>query len=95
MIISWLIELYLNQLGEMKDQGAKAKSDLDRAQEDFRKLLAQSRVKVCTNLEFEVFNVMRWCLVMPKLSLVNVGYRFLKMAQILFHCHPYTKASVV
>ena len=46
MIVTWLIELYLNQLGEMKDQGEKVKPELDRLQEDFRKFLAQSRVKV-------------------------------------------------
>ncbi len=46
MIVTWLIELYLNQLGELKDQGDKAKTELDKLQEDFRKLLVQSRVKV-------------------------------------------------
>eukprot|EP00794_Sanderia_malayensis_P016888 gene16888-18594_t len=45
MIVTWLIELYLNQLGEMKDQGEKAKSELDKMQEDFRKLLVQTSVK--------------------------------------------------
>ncbi len=46
MIVTWLIELYLNQLGDLRDQGDKAKIELDRYQEDFRKFLMQSRVKV-------------------------------------------------
>ena len=49
MIVTWLIELYLNQIGEMRDRGLQAKKkkvELERIQEDFRKLLIQSRVKV-------------------------------------------------
>eukprot|EP00795_Rhopilema_esculentum_P013011 gene13011-3779_t len=47
MILTWLIELYLNQIGELKDQGSKSRTELERLQEDFRKLLAQSKVKHC------------------------------------------------
>lgn len=50
MIVTWLIELYLNQIGEMRDRGLQAKKkkvELERIQEDFRKLLIQSRVKQC------------------------------------------------
>ena len=44
MLIMWLIELYLNDLGSLKEAGAKAKrKDL---QEEFRKFLAQTKVKV-------------------------------------------------
>ena len=50
MIVTWLIELYLNQLGELRDQGDKSKVDFDMLQEEFRKFLAQTRVKVGTRL---------------------------------------------
>lgn len=44
MLIMWLIELYLNDLGSLKEEDAKAKhEDL---QEEFRKFLAQTKVKV-------------------------------------------------
>ena len=46
MILTWLIELYLNQIGELKDRGLEARRECDRVEEEFRKLLAQSRVKV-------------------------------------------------
>ena len=46
MIITWLIELYLNQIGELKDRGSNAKMELEGIVEEFRKLLVQSRVKV-------------------------------------------------
>ena len=44
MLIMWLIELYLNDLGTLKEEGAGAKKeDLE---EEFRKFLAQTKVKV-------------------------------------------------
>ena len=44
MLIMWLIELYLNDLGTLKEEGASAKKeDLE---EEFRKFLAQTKVKV-------------------------------------------------
>lgn len=44
MLIMWLIELYLNDLGGLKEEGATAKhEDLE---EEFRKFLAQTKVKV-------------------------------------------------
>ena len=46
MILTWLIELYLNQIGELKDRGLEARRERDRVEEEFRKLLAQTRVKV-------------------------------------------------
>ena len=44
MLIMWLIELYLNDLGSLNEEVAKAKhEDLE---EEFRKFLAQTKVKV-------------------------------------------------
>ena len=44
MLIMWLIELYLNDLGNLKENDAKAKHD--DLEEEFRKFLAQTKVKV-------------------------------------------------
>lgn len=45
MLIMWLIELYLNDLGGLKEEGAIAKhEDLE---DEFRKFLAQTKVKTC------------------------------------------------
>ena len=50
MLTMWLIELYLNDLGSLKESDAKAKhEDL---QEEFRKFLAQTKVKVSHTLQF-------------------------------------------
>ena len=44
MIVMWLIELYLDHLGQLKEEGdRKARDSL---QDEFRKLLSQTRVKV-------------------------------------------------
>ncbi|XP_046364864.1 vacuolar protein sorting-associated protein 18 homolog isoform X1 [Haliotis rufescens] len=45
MLVTWLIELYLNQLGELKEQGMDDSEDYMRIQEQFRKFLGQTRVK--------------------------------------------------
>lgn len=44
MLIMWLIELYLNDLGGLKEENAKLK--YESLQEEFRKFLAQTKVKV-------------------------------------------------
>lgn len=44
MLIMWLIELYLNDLGGLKEENAKLK--YEGLQEEFRKFLAQTKVKV-------------------------------------------------
>ena len=44
MLIMWLIELYLNDLGGLKEENAKPK--YEGLQEEFRKFLAQTKVKV-------------------------------------------------
>lgn len=44
MLIMWLIELYLNDLGSLKENDAKSKRKY--LEEEFRKFLAQTKVKV-------------------------------------------------
>ena len=46
MLVMWLIEIYLNQLGVLKEQGEVMDQKYDRLQEEFRKYLNQPRVKV-------------------------------------------------
>ena len=47
MLVMWLIEIYLNQLGVLKEQGEDMDQKYDLTQEEFRKFLNQARVKVC------------------------------------------------
>ena len=49
MILTWLIEIYLNQLGTLKEQGEDNTDGYEQLQEEFRKFLAQPRVKDCMN----------------------------------------------
>ena len=46
MITMWLIELYLNKLGELKDGGEEKRRISREFKMIFRKLLATSKVKV-------------------------------------------------
>ena len=46
MLVMWLIEIYLNQLGVLKEQGDDMDERYDVVQEEFRKFLNQPRVKV-------------------------------------------------
>ncbi len=46
MLVMWLIEIYLNQLGVLKEQGDDMDDKYDQLQEEFRKFLHQPRVKV-------------------------------------------------
>lgn len=49
MLVMWLIELYLNDLGSLKEeQVASKREDL---LDEFRKFLAQTKVKVITGNE--------------------------------------------
>ncbi|KAJ7357587.1 Vacuolar protein sorting-associated protein 18 like protein [Desmophyllum pertusum] len=58
MLIMWLIELYLNDLGSLKEEGSQAKhEDLE---EEFRKFLAQTKVKVGDNKESDLMNTIIW-----------------------------------
>jgi len=46
MLITWVIELYLNQLGDLRDTGLHGAGRYDEMQDEFRKFLNQSKVKV-------------------------------------------------
>ena len=46
MLVTWLIELYLNHLGVLKEQGNDTSDQYDILQEEFRKFLARPSVKV-------------------------------------------------
>lgn len=50
MLVTWLIEIFLNQLGEMKEQGQDESEEYRKVQEEFRMFLAQpkNKVLVCT-----------------------------------------------
>ena len=45
MLVTWVMELYLNQLGELRD--STRMSGYEGMQDEFRKFLNQSKVKVC------------------------------------------------
>ena len=46
MVVTWLIELYLNSLGKLKEQGQHKMDEYDQLQEEFRKFLNKQSVKV-------------------------------------------------
>jgi len=47
MIVAWLAEIWLNQLGQLKERGEETSSRYDSIQDEFRKFLATSRIKDC------------------------------------------------
>ncbi|XP_055957598.1 vacuolar protein sorting-associated protein 18 homolog [Patella vulgata] len=47
MLVTWLIELYLNQLGELKEQNQDESQEYVAIQEYFRTFLGQPKVKDC------------------------------------------------
>ena len=47
MISTWLMEIYLNQLGTLKEEGDRQKSKFDMMRDEFRGFLEDSRVMVC------------------------------------------------
>ena len=49
MLIMWLIELYLNDLGGIMEEEGSVKREA--LQDEFRKFLAQTKVKVSTWIE--------------------------------------------
>lgn len=49
MLVTWMIELFLNQLGELKEQGQDASAEFDNMQEEFRKFM-NSNIKVKVKL---------------------------------------------
>ena len=46
MLVTWLVEIYLNQLGELKEKDKEQDMEYEMIQEEFRKFLNQPRVKV-------------------------------------------------
>lgn len=46
MLIVWLSEIWLNQLGQLKERGEEMSAQYERIQDTFRKFLAGSRIKV-------------------------------------------------
>lgn len=49
MLVTWLIEIFLNQLGEMKEQGQDESDEYRKVQEEFRMFLAQPKNKECVS----------------------------------------------
>nr|XP_022303010.1 vacuolar protein sorting-associated protein 18 homolog [Crassostrea virginica] len=49
MLVTWLIEIFLNQLGEMKEQGQDESEEYRKVQEEFRMFLAQPKNKECVS----------------------------------------------
>ncbi|EDO47847.1 predicted protein [Nematostella vectensis] len=47
MIVMWLIELYLNNLGQLKEYEDTAAAEREKLQTEFRRFLAQIKVKAC------------------------------------------------
>ncbi|XP_078602605.1 vacuolar protein sorting-associated protein 18 homolog isoform X2 [Branchiostoma floridae x Branchiostoma japonicum] len=47
MLVTWLIELYLNRLGALKEQGLQNDGKYYTLRDEFRKFLAHQRVKDC------------------------------------------------
>uniref|UniRef100_A0A8C4Q9Y5 Vacuolar protein sorting-associated protein 18 homolog n=2 Tax=Eptatretus burgeri TaxID=7764 RepID=A0A8C4Q9Y5_EPTBU len=47
MLVAWIVELYLNRLGELRDAGESKISLFKATREEFHKFLAQNRVKEC------------------------------------------------
>jgi hypothetical protein len=46
MLIIWLSEIWLNQLGQLKERGEEMSAPYERIQDSFRKFLAAPRIKV-------------------------------------------------
>ena len=46
MLVTWLIEIYLNQLGELKEQQLESSPRYQMLQKEFQTFLKQTRVKV-------------------------------------------------
>ena len=49
MLVTWLIEIFLNQLGELKERIDLQPGKYDKLQEDFRLFLRQPSIKVSLN----------------------------------------------
>lgn len=47
MIVMWLLEVYLNELGVLRTAGRQNTQEYMNLQKEFRNLLKETRVKVC------------------------------------------------
>lgn len=50
MLVTWIVELFLNTLGRLKEQGQDETYEYESTQEKFRKFMASMRIKVFGNL---------------------------------------------
>ena len=55
MLVTWLIEIYLNQLGELKEQQLESSPRYQTLQKEFQTFLKQTRVKVSRLFFFIIF----------------------------------------
>ncbi|PVD33305.1 hypothetical protein C0Q70_04558 [Pomacea canaliculata] len=50
MLVTWIVELFLNTLGRLKEQGQDETYEYESTQEKFRKFMASMRIKECITL---------------------------------------------
>lgn len=46
MLVTWLIEIFLNQLGELKENMEEQPEKYEKIQEEFRRFLKEPKIKV-------------------------------------------------
>lgn len=54
MLVTWLVELYLNTLGKLKEQGQDETTEYDIIQDKFRQFMNNPRIKECITLNRSV-----------------------------------------
>ena len=72
MITTWLIEIYLNQLGQLREDGNEMTEKYDQLQDQFRKFLAQNRVKVSDIIEVKVSDIIEVKIYMKDMVVCNI-----------------------
>lgn len=50
LLVTWIVEIYLNQLGQLREQNLSNSQDYHILQNDFREFLSQPKVKTCVSL---------------------------------------------
>ncbi|XP_042895877.1 vacuolar protein sorting-associated protein 18 homolog [Parasteatoda tepidariorum] len=59
MIVMWLMEIYLNELGVLRTSGRKSSQEFVNLQQEFRKLMKEPKIKECiSNNRSAVYNLM-------------------------------------
>ena len=71
MLVTWLIEIYLNQLGELKEQQKDGSAVFKGLQREFQTFLTQTRVKVSCLFFVSLFKFFYPCL-SPPFSLISL-----------------------